>query len=118
MNSAAPPVRHAPGDDLRRLVVRVVEDLHLEAVARPFDGADRIDYAFRDITLVVDGELHAYGGFCSSPLMMRWPEGPVGLSQCLHCEIQKVEPEDEEKDARHHQDGGRDQTYQFVSNRV
>src|SRR5437879_12180379 len=107
MNSAAPPVRQAPSNDLRRLVVRVVEDLHLEAVARPFDGGDRIDDALGDITLVVDGELHAYGGFCSSPLMMRLPEGPVGLSRCVACGREKVESEGEGWGACYRRDGGR-----------
>src|SRR5260370_2368651 len=64
----APPVRGPPGDDLRRLVVRVVEDLDLEAVARPVHRAHRVDHALGAVALVVDANLHAHLRPPPSPL--------------------------------------------------
>ncbi len=56
-----PPVRRPAAGDVRGLVVRVVQHLHLEAIARPFHPAHRIDHALGNVALVVDRDLHAHG---------------------------------------------------------
>jgi len=57
--SPASPVSGSPRDDGCGFVIRVVEDLDLETVAGPIQLAHGIDDAFRDVALVVDGDLDA-----------------------------------------------------------
>ena len=57
------PVRRTLGDDLCRLVIRVVENLDFEAAVRPVHCADRVDDALRDVSLIEDGDLDAYVRF-------------------------------------------------------
>src|SRR5439155_26747278 len=53
-------------------------DLDLEAVARVVEGADGLEQAARDVTLVVEGKLHGhgrpFGGRLGSP---RLPDAPA-----------------------------------------
>jgi len=55
----APPAPRGdpPRRDLRRLVLRVVQDLHLEPVGRIVDPAGGVDGARHDVGLVVDRDL-------------------------------------------------------------
>ena len=59
VDSFLPPVGDAPARDERCLVVRVVEDLHLEPFPGPIHLAYGIDDAFGDVAFVVDRDLHA-----------------------------------------------------------
>ncbi len=54
----APPVRRAPAHDGEGLVVRIVEQLDLQPLARPLDRAHGIDDPLSDVPLVVDRDLH------------------------------------------------------------
>ena len=53
------PVNDPLARDLHRLVIRIVKDLNVQAFARPVDGANGIDHAFGDVSLVVDRDLDA-----------------------------------------------------------
>ncbi len=59
---SAAPARQSLLDDRDRVVVRVVQYLHLEPRWGPLDRADRVDHARRDVALVVDRNLHADQG--------------------------------------------------------
>jgi len=61
VDASPAPRGHAPRHDLHRLVVRVVEDLHLEPVRRIVDPASGVDGAGHDVGLVVDGDLDRDG---------------------------------------------------------
>ena len=47
-------------DDSRSLVGRIIEDLNLQPVRRIVDRSGRSDQSFRDVPLVVHGQLHGH----------------------------------------------------------
>src|SRR6266446_7844940 len=85
------PVRRAPAYDRRRLVVRIVEDLHLDAVARPFHLADGVDHALGYVALVVDRHLHADVWFMAEWHRAGWrltdAGGAPGQIEKVHLEL-------------------------------
>src|SRR5712691_11501035 len=111
MNGVDPscaPVRRPPAYDRRRLVVRIVEDLHLDAVARPFHLADGVDHALGYVALVVDRDLHADVWF-----MAEWHRAGWRLTDAGGApgQIEKVHPEAQEGKARGGEDAKRDCGY-------
>ena len=74
------PARDPFARDMCGLVVGVVEDLHVQAIARPVDGAHRVDDAFGHVALVVDRDLDAHDGLLvgdeSAPRWRRQPDRP------------------------------------------
>ena len=106
------------GDDLDRLVVRIVESLDLESACRPVERAGRIEGSLGDIALVVDGHLYAHKRKISSPFMGRWPAGPEGQAERADREEEKIQPESEQQRARQDQDRDGDDADQASSNNV
>ncbi len=109
------PVRDPAARDIRGLVVGVVEDLHVKAIARPVDGAHRIDDTLSDVSLVVDRDLDAHDGLLvgdESAPERRWrPDRP-------ERQVEEVGAKDEKDDARHGENDRADETDQLASNRV
>jgi len=117
-DALAAPVGQPPGDDLDRLVVRVVEGLDLESAFRPVERAGRVKDSLGDIALVVDGDLHAHERKISSPFMGRWPAGPEGQAERADREEENVQPESEQQRARQDQDRDGDDADQASSKKV
>src|SRR5260370_9135372 len=102
------PLRRTAADDQRRLVVRVVEDLHLDAVAWPFHLADGVDHALGYVALVVDRDLHADVWF-----MAEWHRAGWRLTDASGAprQVEKVHPEAQEANAQRGEDAKRDCGY-------
>ena len=115
IDAPSAPVRDAPGEDLHRLVVRVVEHLHLESVTRPIDVARSVKDTLGDVSLVVDGQLHTYARFagCEETSRRRRFE-----PRCPQSEIEQVQPESKQQDAGHRQHGDREDRDHGASNSV
>jgi len=103
-DSLAAPVRHPSGEDLDRLVVRVVENLDLKPIVRPVDRADRIEDPLDNVALVVDGDLHADARFAGGG---KAPRRGRPQPHRAHGEVQEVESKGEQEQARrrHHRHG-------------
>src|SRR5260370_34285416 len=98
MNDVDPscaPLRRTAADDQRRLVVRVDENLHMDAVAWPFHRADGGDHALGYVALVVDRDLHADVWFIAETDRVRrrlsYAGGAPGQIEKVHREAQKGE---------------------------
>src|ERR1700674_614598 len=104
-----PPHRGAARDDRRRLVVRVVENLDLEAPGRPFDLTYGVEHALRHVSLVVDRHLHADERLVAlADRRLR----PRAQPRRAPRQVEKVQAEGEEKnacDANDAEDDGLDQ---------
>src|SRR6266516_2665296 len=98
------PVRDAPGENLDRLVVGVVENLDLEAVARPVDGADGVEDPLRDVPLVVDGQLNADAWLVGGQDRQR---GSRLQTKRAQSQVQEIQAKGEQEHAGHrqHRDG-------------
>ena len=75
-DSLAPPVGRTAGDYRDGLVVRIVEHLNLESIARPVKLAHRIEHPLGHVALVVDRHLDADSRLASleDRLMNAWRE--------------------------------------------
>ena len=108
LEAAPPPARDSRVDDGSRLVVGVVQHLHLEAVGRPLDRADRVDHALGDVPLVVDRDLHAHQRLSA----LRRGIGSRGTQAGrAPGEVQQVHPERQQQHAgrrQHDEQDGRD----------
>ena len=51
---------HPFAGQTRRVVVRIIEDLDLQPVARVVEGRDGVGHALNDVALVVDGHLNQH----------------------------------------------------------
>ena len=101
-NAPPRPAGSAAGDYRDSVIVRVVEYLHLEAIARPLEAAYRVDDTARHVALVVDGYLHADQRLV--PMARRW------LPRALQAggvpgQVKKVGAEAEEQDAGRSEQG-------------
>ena len=112
----APPASHPYSKDQDGLVVRIVEHLDLETVARPVDAAYGVEYALRDVALVVDGQLDANPRNVS-PFMGR-RGGPVRKTDCPSGEVKQIQPKSEQQSAGHREHRHGDDSDQLLSNRV
>ena len=101
----SPPVRCPAADDETGLVIRVVEQLHLEAVTRPLHRAHRVDDALGDVALVVDGDLHADSWFFAG-LNVRRNRGADARG--APGEVEKIQSEAEQSEARRREHPDRD----------
>ena len=104
-DTALPPTCNAFVDDRERLVVRVVEDLHLEKITWPLQLAHRVEDALGYIPFVVDRYLHADSRLRSNGSRVIHARPQPGRAP---GEVQKVRTESKQGNAGGGDDANRD----------
>jgi len=89
------------GNDGDRLVVGIVEDLHLDPVGRPIEPCCRVDHTLRHVALVVDRQLYRDQGLVTPD---RLGGRPLGEPRRADAEVDEVGAVGEQETA-----GDRDQ---------